>query len=58
MLQLGPSMLLSRRTLLDIQLGIGLTPDAPDFRLSVALPVQMAKSTVFSLRPPAVNEWP
>ena len=39
-LELGFSTLLSKRSLLDFTLGVGITPDAPDFRLSVALPVR------------------
>ena len=39
-LELGVSTLLSRRTLLDVQLGIGITPDAPDYRLRIALPIR------------------
>jgi hypothetical protein len=35
--------LLTRRTLLDVHLGIGLTPDAPDFRLRLSLPIRFAK---------------
>ncbi|TFZ00785.1 hypothetical protein EZ313_20285 [Ramlibacter henchirensis] len=38
--ELGLSTLLSRSTLLDITLGFGITPDAPDLRLSVSLPVR------------------
>lgn len=38
--EFGLAKLLTRRTLLDVQLGIGLTPDAPDFRLRVALPIR------------------
>jgi hypothetical protein len=37
-LQLGLATLLSRRSLLDIQLGIGVTRDAPDFSVTVSLP--------------------
>jgi hypothetical protein len=37
-LQFGLATLVSRGTLLDIQLNIGVTPDAPDFALIVALP--------------------
>lgn len=40
MLELGFASLISRRTLFDLQLGIGLTPDAPDFRLRVSLPIR------------------
>jgi hypothetical protein len=43
MLELGFAKVLTRRTLLDVQLGIGLTPDAPDFRLRFALPVRYIK---------------
>ena len=39
-LELGVAKTLTRRTLLDIQLGIGITPDAPDFRLRLALPIR------------------
>jgi Putative MetA-pathway of phenol degradation len=39
-LELGFAKLLTRRTLLDVQLGIGVTPDAPDFRLRLALPIR------------------
>jgi hypothetical protein len=39
-LELGLAKTLSRRTLLDIQLGIGVTADAPDFRLRIAVPVR------------------
>jgi hypothetical protein len=37
-LQLGLATLLSRRSLLDIQLSLGVTPDAPDFSLALSLP--------------------
>jgi outer membrane putative beta-barrel porin/alpha-amylase len=37
-LQLGLATLLSRRSLLDIQLNVGVTPDAPDFALAVSVP--------------------
>jgi Putative MetA-pathway of phenol degradation len=37
-LQLGLATLLSRRSLLDIQVGIGVTRDAPDFSLTASLP--------------------
>jgi hypothetical protein len=40
MLELGFARALSRRTLLDVQLGIGVTPDAPDFRLRLGLPIR------------------
>jgi hypothetical protein len=39
-LQFGLATLLTRGTLLDIQLNIGVTPDAPDFALIVALPIR------------------
>lgn len=39
-LQIGLATLLSRRTLLDIQVAIGVTRDAPDFSLTVALPIR------------------
>lgn len=42
-LELGLSKVFTRRTLLDVQLGIGLTPDAPDFRLRLALPIRYIK---------------
>jgi hypothetical protein len=38
--ELGLSTLLSRQTLLDINLGVGVTSDAPDFRIRVALPIR------------------
>jgi Putative MetA-pathway of phenol degradation len=37
-LQFGLATLLSRRSLLDIQLSVGVTPDAPDFALAVSVP--------------------
>jgi hypothetical protein len=40
MLELGLATLISARTLLDVQFGVGVTPDAPDFRLRVSLPVR------------------
>ena len=39
-LEVGLAKVLTQRTLLDVQLGIGITPDAPDFRLRIALPVR------------------
>lgn len=39
-LELGLSSLLTRRTLLDVNLGIGITPDAPDFRVRLAVPIR------------------
>jgi hypothetical protein len=39
-LELGLATLITRRTLLDVNLGIGVTADAPDFRLRVALPIR------------------
>jgi len=41
--EFGVAKLLTRRTLLDVHLGIGLTPDAPDFRLRLSLPIRFAK---------------
>lgn len=39
-LEVGLAKTLTRRTLLDVQLGIGFTPDAPDFRLRLAVPIR------------------
>jgi hypothetical protein len=39
-LEVGLAKTLSRRTLLDVQLGMGLTPDAPDFRIRLAVPIR------------------
>jgi hypothetical protein len=39
-LQFGLATLLSRRSLLDIELRVGVTPDAPDFALAVSVPVR------------------
>jgi hypothetical protein len=39
-LQFGVATLLSPRALLDIQVGIGVTRDAPDFRITAALPIR------------------
>ena len=39
-LELGFARLLTKRTLLDVQLGVGITPDAPDFRLRLAVPIR------------------
>jgi hypothetical protein len=39
-LELGLAALLGARALLDLELGIGVTPDAPDFRLRLALPMR------------------
>ena len=36
--QFGLATLLSRRSLLDVQLSVGVTPDAPDFALVVSVP--------------------
>jgi hypothetical protein len=41
--EFGVAKLLTRRTLVDVHVGIGLTPDAPDFRLRLALPIRFAK---------------
>jgi hypothetical protein len=40
MLELGASIVLTGSMAVDVQLGIGLTSNAPDFRLSVALPIR------------------
>jgi hypothetical protein len=39
-LQFGLATLLSRRSLLDIELKVGLTPDTPDFALVVSAPIR------------------
>jgi hypothetical protein len=39
-LELGLATLLTAKALLDVELGIGLTPDAPDFRVRLALPIR------------------
>jgi hypothetical protein len=39
-LELGLATLLTSRALLDVELGIGITPDAPDFRVRLALPIR------------------
>ena len=39
-LEIGLATLLGARTLLDVELGIGVTPDAPDFRVRLALPIR------------------
>jgi hypothetical protein len=39
-LELGLAKTLTRRTLLDFQFGIGVTPDAPGFRIRLALPIR------------------
>jgi len=33
-------MLLTAKTLVDLSLGIGITPDAPDFRIGLSLPIR------------------
>jgi hypothetical protein len=40
LVELGVASLIGSRTLLDVQLGVGLTSDAPDFRLRIALPIR------------------
>jgi hypothetical protein len=40
MLQIGIATLLSSKTLFDLQLDVGLTNDAPDFRLRISLPTR------------------
>jgi hypothetical protein len=39
-LQLGLGTVLSRNTLLNVSLGIGLTADSPDFQLGVSIPIR------------------
>jgi len=39
-LEIGLATLLTARSLLDVELGIGVTPDAPDFRVRLALPIR------------------
>ncbi|MFL5293393.1 MAG: pentapeptide repeat-containing protein [Myxococcales bacterium] len=39
-LQLGLGTVLSRNTLLNVSLGIGLTADSPDFQLGVSVPIR------------------
>jgi hypothetical protein len=39
-LQFGLATLVSRQSLLDIQLNVGLTPDSPNFALIVSLPIR------------------
>ncbi|HET7668873.1 MAG TPA: transporter [Burkholderiales bacterium] len=39
-LQFGLSMLVTARSLVDLQIGAGLTPDAPDFTMTLAVPVR------------------
>lgn len=39
-LQFGLATLLSRRSLLDLQLSVGVTPDSPDFALAVSVPMR------------------
>ena len=38
--EIGLATLLTGKTLLDVELGIGVTPDAPDFRVRLALPIR------------------
>jgi len=40
MLQIGLATLLSRRSLLDVELKMGMTPDTPDFAVVVSVPVR------------------
>ncbi|HZW13354.1 MAG TPA: hypothetical protein VFF81_09220 [Noviherbaspirillum sp.] len=40
LLELGGSLVLSERTALDVLVGAGLTRNAPDYRITVALPVR------------------
>jgi hypothetical protein len=39
-LELGGSMVMSRRVLLDLSLGVGLTDDSPDFVIGASLPIR------------------
>jgi hypothetical protein len=39
-LELGLSSVVSRRVAVDVNLGVGITPDAPDFRLGIAFPIR------------------
>lgn len=39
-LQFGLSMLVTARSLVDVQIGAGLTPDAADFTMTLAIPVR------------------
>jgi hypothetical protein len=39
-LELGLATLLDRRTLLDFTVGFGITPDAPDLRIGLSLPIK------------------
>jgi hypothetical protein len=39
-LEIGLATLLTAKALLDVELGIGVTPDAPDFRVRLALPIR------------------
>jgi hypothetical protein len=39
-LELGLATLASARALVDIEIAIGVTPDAPDFRVRLALPIR------------------
>ena len=39
-LELGVSTLLSAKTLIDFSLGVGITPDAPDLRMGLSLPIR------------------
>jgi hypothetical protein len=39
-IEIGLATLLGAKTLLDLELGVGVTPDAPDFRVRVALPIR------------------
>jgi len=40
LLEFGGSMVLSERTALDVAVGAGVTSNAPDFRISVAVPIR------------------
>jgi hypothetical protein len=40
LLEFGLASVLSARTVLDLRIGIGLTPDSPNYRIGLALPVR------------------
>ena len=40
-LQFGVDQVLTRKLLLDVSLGVGLTRDAPDYTLMVSLPIRL-----------------
>ena len=40
-LELGASTLLTAKTLIDFSVGVGITPDAPDIRIGLSLPIRL-----------------